>query len=83
MISTLSFVTAVANTMLFPKVYLFAIMQASGSMSPRMQLLRERAAIHGSIAHVRFKHFFVNVFCGACSVERTFAFCVLPQCVLS
>ncbi|KAK7849936.1 golgi snap receptor complex member 1-2 [Quercus suber] len=26
--------------------------KASGSMSPRMQLLRERAAIHGSIAHV-------------------------------
>ncbi|KAL0015497.1 hypothetical protein SO802_002566 [Lithocarpus litseifolius] len=25
--------------------------KASGSMSPRMQLLRERAAIHGSIAH--------------------------------
>lgn len=29
-----------------------AFMQASGSMSPRMQLLRERAAIHGSISHV-------------------------------
>ncbi|XP_059434742.1 Golgi SNAP receptor complex member 1-2 [Corylus avellana] len=26
--------------------------KASGSMSPRMQLLRERAAIHGSIAHI-------------------------------
>ncbi|XP_022769674.1 Golgi SNAP receptor complex member 1-2-like isoform X3 [Durio zibethinus] len=26
--------------------------QASGSVSPRMQLLRERAAIHGSIAHI-------------------------------
>ncbi|KAJ6338021.1 hypothetical protein OIU76_007653 [Salix suchowensis] len=25
--------------------------KASGSMSPRVQLLRERAAIHGSIAH--------------------------------
>ena len=31
---------------------LLSFMQASGSMSPRMQLLRERAAIHGSIAHV-------------------------------
>ncbi|KAF8412403.1 hypothetical protein HHK36_000367 [Tetracentron sinense] len=29
--------------------------KASGSMSPRMHLLRERAAIHGSIAHVRLK----------------------------
>ncbi|KAE8709391.1 Golgi SNAP receptor complex member 1-2 [Hibiscus syriacus] len=26
--------------------------KTSGSMSPRMQLLRERAAIHGSIAHI-------------------------------
>ncbi|RVW41058.1 Golgi SNAP receptor complex member 1-2 [Vitis vinifera] len=26
--------------------------KASGSMSPRMQLLRERAAIHGSISHI-------------------------------
>ncbi|KAJ6955173.1 Golgi SNAP receptor complex member 1-2-like isoform X1 [Populus alba x Populus x berolinensis] len=26
--------------------------KASGSMSPRVQLLRERAAIHGSIAHI-------------------------------
>ncbi|KAJ0111901.1 hypothetical protein Patl1_00230 [Pistacia atlantica] len=26
--------------------------KASGSMSPRMQLLRERASIHGSIAHI-------------------------------
>ncbi|KAL4352412.1 hypothetical protein GQ457_06G032740 [Hibiscus cannabinus] len=26
--------------------------KASGSMSPRIQLLRERAAIHGSIAHI-------------------------------
>lgn len=26
--------------------------QASGSMSPRVQLLRERSAIHGSISHV-------------------------------
>ncbi|CAI0393745.1 unnamed protein product [Linum tenue] len=26
--------------------------QASGSMSPRMQLLRERAAIHGNISHI-------------------------------
>ena len=30
-------------------------MQASGSVSPRMQLLRERAAIHGSMSHVRLK----------------------------
>lgn len=39
---------------LFLKVrfVLLSFMQASGSMSPRMQLLRERAAIHGSIAHV-------------------------------
>lgn len=29
------------------------VMQASGSKSPRMHLLRERAAIHGSISHVR------------------------------
>ncbi|KAF9600826.1 hypothetical protein IFM89_013061 [Coptis chinensis] len=29
--------------------------KASGSMSPRMQLLRERAAIHGSVSHVRMK----------------------------
>lgn len=29
-------------------------LQASGSVSPRMQLLRERAATHGSISHVRF-----------------------------
>ncbi|XWS35665.1 hypothetical protein CRYUN_Cryun20dG0016100 [Craigia yunnanensis] len=35
--------------------------KASGSMSPRMQLLRERAAIHGSIAHVRFKYYFICV----------------------
>lgn len=43
--------------------YIFSILgqfyppslQASGSMSPRMQLLRERAAIHGSISHVRLK----------------------------
>ncbi|KAJ4727164.1 Golgi SNAP receptor complex member 1 [Melia azedarach] len=26
--------------------------KASGSMSPRMQILRERAAIHGSISHI-------------------------------
>ncbi|KAL6965032.1 Golgi SNAP receptor complex member 1-2, variant 2 [Sarracenia purpurea var. burkii] len=26
--------------------------KASGSLSPRMQLLRERSAIHGSIAHI-------------------------------
>ncbi|CAI0383269.1 unnamed protein product [Linum tenue] len=26
--------------------------KASGSMSPRMQLLRERAAIHGNISHI-------------------------------
>ena len=30
----------------------FSFVQASGSMSPKMQLLRERAAIHGSISHV-------------------------------
>lgn len=35
------------------EVVLSTFIQASGSMSPRMQLLRERAAIHGSIAHVR------------------------------
>ncbi|KAF5952897.1 hypothetical protein HYC85_010841 [Camellia sinensis] len=28
------------------------VMQASGSMSPRVQILRERAAIHGSISHI-------------------------------
>ncbi|KAK4269773.1 hypothetical protein QN277_022886 [Acacia crassicarpa] len=27
-------------------------LKASGSMSPRMQLLRERSAIHGSISHI-------------------------------
>lgn len=39
----------------FPRAWITksAIVQASGSMSPRVQLLRERAAIHGSIAHVR------------------------------
>ncbi|BBG97383.1 golgi snare 12 [Prunus dulcis] len=26
--------------------------KASGSMSPRMQILRERAAIHGSVSHI-------------------------------
>lgn len=32
-------------------------MQASGTMSPKMQLLRERGAIHGSISHVSLSTF--------------------------
>ncbi|CAK9186339.1 unnamed protein product [Ilex paraguariensis] len=35
--------------------------KASGSMSPRMQLLRERAAIHGSIAHVKLNLLFDSI----------------------
>ena len=33
---------------------LFSLLQASGSMSPGVQVLRERASIHGSISHVRY-----------------------------
>lgn len=36
---------------LMPTPYL-CLVQSSGTMSPKMQLLRERASIHGSIAHV-------------------------------
>lgn len=32
--------------------YPICFIQSPGTMSPRVQLLRERAAIHGSIAHV-------------------------------
>ena len=41
---------------------LFSVyLKASGSMSPRVQLLRERAAIHGSISHVRLACFLLAI----------------------
>lgn len=45
----------VINNLLLPLWTKIEFMQASGNVSPRMQLLRERAAIHGSISHVRLK----------------------------
>ena len=51
-----------------------AFMQASGSMSPRMQLLRERAAIHGSISHVSLNAILSSDYMYA--LQRNFCFCI-------